>query len=43
MALTPVVCAALIETLLLGEKFGAKRAMTALVIVTGLLLMNQQI
>jgi drug/metabolite transporter (DMT)-like permease len=38
-----VVCATLTCTLLLGEKFGAKRAMTALVIVTGLLLMNQPI
>jgi drug/metabolite transporter (DMT)-like permease len=37
---TSVLFAALIGTLLLGEKFGAKRVVAALVIVAGLLLMN---
>jgi drug/metabolite transporter (DMT)-like permease len=37
---TSVLFAALIGTLLLGEKFGAKRVMAAMVIVAGLLLMN---
>lgn len=37
---TSVLFAALMGTLLLGEKFGAKRVMAALVIVAGLLLMN---
>jgi drug/metabolite transporter (DMT)-like permease len=37
---TSVLFAALIGTLLLGERFGAKRVVAALVIVAGLLLMN---
>jgi len=37
---TSVLFAALIGTLLLGEKFGAARVMAAMVIVAGLLLMN---